>query len=388
MNSKAARLLPMRMLMGPNSRHHLIAGAVWLVGAALGGTFVLGCGGGFSGSSFNNLPTQEMAIATNGQIRLYKVSDATAASGPAPTPEQTITAANVLSVAFDFNKNLYYLANNGTAGSAATFYSCPAPAMGGTYTCAAVGGSIAGGQWLAVDHALTVYATSLTATGTIVSFPAASGPPVTPTVVYTSTSLPVSYGGLAVDSSGTLYVTEQPTAGNNGETLYKCTITCRNASSGQADISSQVLGTSTHSFIGGPLAIGSNGSTLYAGAANSAILSPATLPVVFICVQQGAGGQICRAVSVTFPLQGGVDSPYVATVGVAPDVNGNVFDALLLTNFNDNTAVIGPAFFGHTSADALFACSSNPATCPVNQLPSVPVNSASGSVPYGLAISP
>ncbi|MDB5986429.1 MAG: hypothetical protein JWR16_1482 [Nevskia sp.] len=368
-----------------NAGHDLLAASIWLAGAALGGTFVLGCGG-TTGSSFST--GQKMAIAMASQIRLYNVADAVAATGPAPVPVQTIAAANVLSVAFDLNKNLYYLANNGTAGSVATFFSCPAPALGGTYTCHAVGSSIDGGQWLAIDHAATAYATSLGLTGSVISFPIASGPSATPSVVYSSTSLPVAYGGLAVDSGGTLYVTEQPSTTNNSDTLYKCTTVCRNSSGTQADISSQILASAPNSVIGGPLAIGSDGTTLYVGAANPVIVSPSILPVVFVCTPQGTGGLGCQADNVTFTPLGGTDSPYIGTVGVAADSSNNVYDALLLTNYGDMTVTLGPPFFGHNAAGSLFACSSTPSTCPVNQLPSVPVVSHPASVPYGLAISP
>lgn len=364
----------------------------WTGAAALGGTFVLGCGsGGGSGSSpppagpVVSEPT--MAISIGGEIKLYTGLGDLANSGPAPVPAQTISAANVLSVAFDSSGDLYYLANNGTIGSDASFFHCTLPNAGLPFPpCTAVGGPIAGGKWLAIDSTGTVFATSLTgSTGTIVSFPSTSGPPSTPVVVYTSTALPALYGGIAVDGSNTVYVTELPALGATYH-LLSCTAACQGSSGSQVDLTSSITASYPASPPGGPLAIKGDGTTLLVGAANTNPVALTALPIAFACAADGNGGLTCQPHTVSVPPLAGTDSPFVTTVGIAASHAGNVYDAALLTDGN-TTDDPGPSFFGFDAAGAQFACSSTPSTCRVSQLPSVPVNSVEDSVPYGLAVS-
>jgi hypothetical protein len=374
-----------------------VMGAVlfWVGAAALGGTFVLGCGGGGGDSE----PTPDpdpgvvvsgptMAISGGGQIKLYTGISDLANSGSAPVPAQTINAPNVQSVAFDFSGNLYYLANDGSSGSDAAFYFCERPNTGLPFpACTTVGGPIAGGQWLAIDTTGTVFATSLAGgAGTVVSFPAASGPLSTPAVVYTSTTVPAAYGGIAVDSSDTLYVTEQSTAGTLHGTLFACTTVCQGSTGSQVDLTSNITASSPSSPPGGPLAMGSDGMTVFVGVSNTDPVA-LTAPIAFECAPDGSGGLTCQALTTTFPPLAGADSPFVTTVGIAASPENDVYDAVLLTDGN-TTDDTGPAFFGFDSAGAPFACSSSPSSCRVSQLPSVPVNSAAGSVAYGLAVSP
>lgn len=366
---------------------HLFAGLFWLVAAAIGGTFVLGCNS--IGGGFNTTSGQTMAISMSGQIKLYNPISALASMGLTPVPVQTLTAANVLSVAFDHQGNLYYLANNGTAGSAATFYFCHLPTGGLPYiACTAQGSTIDGGQWLAIDQSGTAFATSLsTTTGTVVSFPASSGPPVSPTVVYTSAVKPFAYGGIAVDSSDTIYLTEQLAAASYpDDKLFKCTTACQSSSGSQTNLT--VSGSYPGSVISGPLAIGHDGATLLVAAGNINNHTSLTLPVVFVCAASGGGGLTCQADVDTFPAVFGVDNPYVMTVGVTSSSTNDVYAAVQLNDGGDTTTNFAPSFFGFVQAGTQFACSSTPSNCRVNQLPAPLIDSAAGSVPYGLAISP
>lgn len=364
----------------------------WLGAAALGGTFVFGCGDGGGGSPPATtgpvISGPTLAISVGGTIKLYTVISDLANSGAAPMPAQTISAPNVLSVAFDSSGNLYYLANNGTPGSDASFFECTRPNSWLPFPdCTVVGGPIAGGQWLAIDNAGTVFATSLNGgAGTIVSFPAVSGPPTTPSVVYTSTTQPFAYGGIAVDGSGTLYVTEQAAAGTPHDLLFACTTACQSSSGSQTDLTASVSGAYPSSPPGGPLAIGGDGTTLLVGASNTDPVA-LTAPIAFVCAPDGSGGLTCQPGSASFPPLAGTDSPFITTVGIAISHVGNVYDAVLLTDGN-TTDDPGPSFFGFDSGGAPFACSGTPSTCRVSQLPSVPVNSAAGSVAYGIAVSP
>lgn len=368
----------------------LFAALVWLGAAALGGTFALGCSSP-NDDGFAALPPipNMLAIASGGQIKVYTGLLELALTGPAPTPAQTIIAPNVESVAFGTNGNLYFLANDGTLGSDATFFYCQMPPSGLPFPpCTAVGGPIVGGQWLAVNGSSVIFATSITATtGTIVSFPAAIGPPVVPTVVYTSGAKPFLYGGIAVDGSNSLYVTEQGSAPVLAHRLFKCTAACQAAPGTQGDLTGSITTPNPGSAPGGPLATSADGTTLFVGAANTGSAPiPLTLPVVFVCTQ-GAGGLTCQADSATFPAVNGTTNPFVTAAGVAADSTNNVYAAALLNDNGDTTTNLGPSFFGFVPAGAQFACSTTPATCRVNQLPSVGTNTEPGLVPYGLAVS-
>lgn len=365
------------------------AGALlfWVGAAALAGTFVLGCQNNTGEGTAPNL-SGTMAIALGGQIKVFTQIGDLIYNGSAPVPTQTISAPNVLSLAFDSSGNLYYLANNGSAGSDATFYSCPRSNSGVLFpSCAAVGNPIAGGQWLSVNTAGAVFATSLTGNaGLIISFPAASGPPAFPTIVYASTTLPAAYGGITVDGSGTVYVTEQPTAGGTPrDKLFACSTACQGSSGSQVEITSIITGSYPSSYPGGPLAMAADGTTLLVGASNTNPMA-LTAPVAFVCTSSGGSGLSCQAGNETFPPLAGVDTPFITTVGIAISPSNNVYDAVLLTDGN-TTDSTGPSFFGFVSTGGQFACSGSP-NCRVSQLPSVPVNSAPGSVPYGLAVSP
>ncbi|MDP3857022.1 MAG: hypothetical protein Q8Q73_04575 [Stagnimonas sp.] len=366
------------------------AAVAWLGAAALGGSFVLGCGGGVGDGSLVIPEDQMMAISTAGQIKIYDDLAELATTGAAPVPAQTIIAANVLSVAFDSAGNLYYLANNGSVGSNASFFSCPLPSTGLPFaTCTAVGGVIPGGQWLAINASSTVFATSRNATtGSVVSFPLASGPPASPSVVYTSTTAPAAYGGIAVDASNTLYVTEQGSATSIAHKLFKCTSACQGTSGSQLDLTANITSGNPDSAPGGPLATNLGSTNLFVGAASTNPRSPQTRPVAFVCAAGSSGGLSCQARTATFPLLFGADSPFVNSVGIAASDSNEVYDAALLDDGGDTAAVLGPSFFGFLAAGPQFACSSTPSTCRVNQLPSVPINSMPASVPYGLAISP
>ena len=366
----------------------VLATLLWLGAAALGGTYVLGCGGTVLPPAIQT--DQTLAIATGGQIRLYNNLNELGSTGVTPVPVQTITAANVLSVAFDAHGNLYYLANNGTSGSAATFFSCLLPASGLPFpACTSIGATVAGGQWLTIDSSGVVFATSRTSSSaTIVSFPSASGPGATPAVAYTSNGIPLSYGGITVDSSDTLYVTEQATAATIPvDKLFKCTVACQASAGSQADITASITTPFPNSAPGGPLAYSRDGTTLFVGSTNPQPHPPLTLPVAFACTS-GAGGLTCHADSVTFPGAFGADSPYINTVGIAANKSNDIYAAVLLNNGGDTTTNFGPMFFGFLQAGPQFACSTTPSNCRVNELPSVPMNSPAGSVAYGLAVSP
>lgn len=363
------------------------AALFWLGAAALGGTFVFGCqdnGGEDPGPDLSGT----MAIAMGGQINLYTQIGDLVYDGPAPIPAETVAAPNVLSIAFDSSGNLYYLANTGLPGSDATFHACPRSNSGAMFpSCSALGSPIAGGQWLTVDAAGTVFATSLTgSSGTIVSFPASSGPPLAASAVYVSNTLPAAYGGVAVNSSGTLYVTEQPTAGGTPrDKLFACSTACQGSAGSQIELTSSITASYPSSPPGGPLAIGADGTTLFVGASNTNPMA-LTAPVAFVCAANVGGSLSCQPGNETFPPLAGVDTPFITTVGIAASPTNDVYDAVLLTDGN-TTDDPGPSFFGFAATGGQFACTGSP-TCRVSQLPSVPVNSAPGSVPYGLAVSP
>lgn len=368
-----------------------LAALFWLGVAALGGTFVFGCFQFGGNTSLTTPPGPTLAIAMNGHIKLYTGLASLANSGPAPTTTQSLSAPNVLGVAFDMQRNLYYLSNNGTAGSDATFHVCTLPTAGMPYpSCTAVGAPIPGGQWLTIDTSGTVFATSLTnATGTVVSFPAASGPPTSPTVVYTSGTLPYAYGGIAIDGSGTLYVTEQPAAAHfPNDQVYRCTSVCQSSSGSQIDVTAAVVGTHTTSVVDGPLAIAQDGQTLLVGVANINNHPPVTSPVAFVCTPNGGGGFTCQDDTVTFPPVFGADNPFVLTLGIAGGAGGDVYLAVQLDDGGQTGGNFGPGFYGFQASGALFGCSGTPSTCPVNQLPSLPVNTATGSMSYALAVVP
>lgn len=359
----------------------------WTGAAALGGTFVFGCQSNVGEGSAPDTSGM-LAIAVGGQVRVFTQIGDLIYNGSAPLPVQTINAPDVLSITFDSSGNLYYLTNNGSVGSDATFHSCPRANSGAPFpTCTALGNPIAGGQWLAVDASGTVFATSLTGTaGTVVSFPAASGPPSSPSAVYVSTTLPAAYGGITVDSGGTVYVTEQPTAGGRPrDKLFACSMSCRGSTGSQIDLTSSVTASYPSSHPGGPLAIAADGATLLVGASNTDPRA-LTAPVAFICTPSGGGGLACQAGNETFPPLAGVDTPFITTVGIAASPRNDVYDAVLLTDGNTADDP-GPSFFGFAATGGQFACSGSP-NCRVSQLPSVPVNSAPGTVPYGLAVSP
>ncbi len=376
----------------PGAKRGVLPGLAWLAGAAVAGTLVLGCvhapnpdprGGPGAGAS-----PQLLAIATGGKIQLYTVNASLAASGSSPTPIQTITAPDVQSVAIDEKGNMFYLANTGAAGSDASFYSCPAPKAGGSFTCSKVGGTISGAQWLAVDPGDKVFVTAAGATaGAVLSFDAATGPGAATKQVYTSAHPPITFGGLAVDGSDTLYVSELKSTFGGGS-LYSCSTACWLTAGSQTDITTTVTSQVPNSAIGGPLAINfADGITLYVGSANASTSSPETLPVSLTCTQGTTPALVCTGASATFVMDhGGEINTFDSTVGIAADSDGYTFVPVLLNNFGDTSAVLGPSFFGFLPSGAQFDCSFTPANCPVNLLPSVPDNSTRNAIPYGIAI--
>ena len=169
--------------------------------------------------------------------------------------------------------------------------------------------------------------------------------------------------------------------------LFACATACQSTPGSQTDLTAIITTPNPRSVPGGPLATGLDGTTLFVGAAGINDATPLTLPVVFVCTP-GGGGLGCQADNATFPGLFGVDNPFVTVVGIAPSHSNDVYAAVLLKDGGDTSVNLGPKFFGFVAAGTQFACSGTPSTCRVNQLPSVPVNSAPGAVAYGLAVAP
>jgi hypothetical protein len=289
------------------------------------------------------------------------------ATPAAPTSLGQITGqSNVLSIAIDPSNNIYFLAV--ASGVSTSFFACPAPATGGTYTCGVRGtpGAIPQGAWLAVDAQGNAYATQFSSSSFIgvVRFPTAAGPVTgsasNMTAVYTSAGgNTVTFYGLAVTPDGsTLYVSEGPANVDDGFdlTMHMCSTQCMtgaptNTTAGGTDIT-QTLVTNGGSFfaLSGAVAIGP-GNSLVVGGANGSngTSAPSTLTVAEVCTQSGSGANLtfaCKSGQQTYGLIEGDINPYAETLGIAADSSGNTYAAVLIENNNQTITPTPPTFIG------------------------------------------
>ena len=346
-----------------------------------------------------------MATSDGQSINLFRVSPSWSTAGSPPTPFQTISTPNITGLAVDPPGTVYYTANSGTAGSNSTFYVCPVPTPGQAYSCGTGLNTvaIAGGKLLTFDPSSGyLLAAKITAAGTtIVQFPASAGPTASSQqVIYTSEGTPATVNAQVIWSGNQeqVYVTEVPSGSSFGAGVkaYACNLPCNPGT--QVDITQTLLSAAGGaSLLSGALTAGDFG--LVVGLANGygATTAPASLPTALVCGSQLLTGPYSFSCTVSydtvtsFPSLAGGLSPFIGTAGLAVDSTGQLYEAIALTDDGQTIApslLDGFSFLGFlgTSPNP-FACSNDPATCPVNLLPSVPVSSNANAGPYQLAIS-
>jgi hypothetical protein len=355
-----------------------------------------------------------MATSDGHTLSLFKVSSTWGTTGAAPSPFQTISTPNITGLAADPAGTIYYTANTGTPGSNATFYVCPAPTPGQSYTCSPTANAslIAGGKLLSFDPVSGyLLAAKFTPTGTtIVEFPAGEGPTNSnQQLIYTSAGTPVSVDA-RVSWEGNqeyMYVTEIPSGSTfgSGVKAFACAVGC--ATGTQLDITQSVLAAvGTPALLSGALGLNGNvnGYVIF-GLANAygQAAAPSALPIAISCAAQlfTVGNQsyfyqfFCNPLpnnTVTYPALAGGLSPFISTAGLAVDAAGRIYEAVGLTNQGQtitSSLLDGYSFFGFLGySPTPFSCSVTPANCPVDLLPSLPVSANGGPGTYLLAISP
>jgi hypothetical protein len=352
-----------------------------------------------------------LAISTGQTVSLFKVSPALAGTGGAPTPFQVIQTPNITGLAADPAGDIYYTANGGTAGSDASFYICAAPAAGQSYSCGVAPNTttLPGGKLLRFDpYSGNLLAAQISATGTtIVEFPAALGPTASnQKTVYTSTGTPASVNvqPLGTGSNADLYVTEIPSGSTfgSGVKAFACLHPC--AAGTQLDITQTLLtAAGTTAQLSGAMSSLNDFNNLVFGLANGygANAAPSTLPIALQCSPQLTPPQLVYPYqfacgvglnnSRSFPQSAANLSAFIGTAGLAVDSNLQLYAATALSTQGqtiDPTLLTGYSFTGYLSNSlSAFGCSSTPADCPVNLLPSVATGSGGNIPPYLIAMS-
>ncbi len=396
-------------------------------------------------------PVAQLAISTDGQtLSLFKLSSALASTGAAPTPLQILQTPNITGVAADPSGTIYYTADAGTPGSNAKLYVCPTPPVAGQpYSCApfanGYAAAIPGGKLLNSGFVLnpdgfaggSLLEASITSSGTTIyqlspnpaaatsASPTGAIQPLTS--IYTSNNTPVDVsaqfgGGVEYDDQSApyykaaLYVWETNAGSTFGSCVhaYACVVPCKPAM--QIDITQPLL-----AAIGSPEALSGQllvdraepdniqQATLIVGLANPYGSTPSPSGLSTVATVSGqvtvlTDGQLGFTVtnspgdtdSVNFPLLAGNLNPFVATSALALDLQGNLYVAHALTsqgqsiapNFLNGYSFSGYAGFLSKFQYEGFACSSTPASCSVDLLPTLAVSANGVPTPQVMTIVP
>lgn len=266
-----------------------------------------------------------LAVGNQGNIDVYALPNPNNTTTAPGFINSITTSSSVVAVAVDAAWNIYYIDAQGI------FNVCNPNPAGTSWSCSGfTANPIAGGQFIALDGQGNAFVTSQgsaspPSASEVLKFSAATGP-VTTKVVYKSLNPPTFvFGGIAVGSDGTLYVTERMNP--DGAAVYKCNAGCQGTTM-PIDITSQ-LGLTPNEILDGPIAVNSAGS-LFLGTANpfGNFTAPQTLPVELICTP-GTSGYSCDATATyMFSLVFGTINPYGGTSGIGVDSNGDSFVAI------------------------------------------------------------
>ena len=342
-------------------------------------------------------------------------------SAPAVTPTQiggTVSGTNISGVAVDVSNNVYYLAAENTAPfSAATLWTCPAPASPGSYVCSNQNsnGSLSSGQLLAVDALGNGYATyssptsSDTAIGAVVKFALATGLQ-SYSVVYTTetltTQVNVNFYGLAVSPDGTmLYVAYGTTNGfyGTGVHVHQCASPSVNPCTGSAsnDVTASLIAAASPAFtaLSGALAFGGPNASLYVGGANEFGESTPpsnTIPVVLVCSSVTVATSSCQVGSHAYAEVSAL-STFAQASAVAADPSGNAYAGVTLVDWGSTLPAPLLNFLAYeppiTGGSMLTPYTCGGSTCAIDMLPAPqvltsPPGSTSFPPPYSMAITP